>query len=485
MDTSLLIPTLDLNKESDLYYLAGLMEPLLRVRFRYDRCKLVSQIVSTSWYAKHVIQKHLGGIVCSGKGKELAFSSRQMYTIAKRFLPLSTSLRDLYQSIIDLVDYKTNINHSAVSSHNEEYKQAYKKGLDNHKQKVLANRERKLPIDNPSYLTGSHDINKVFTIEQIEQIKSLIVYAKSNQAIEEENKVRQTNRVMNQIAAEERRIVERDRRRIERKRQRAATYEQYKKERHTRSIERLRVKKEQQEARKAARTLARQQKKQRVLDNIANGVKTCGHCEETLSLDHFNKNRCVVGGYGVYCKRCSHERYYQPNKALFDARSRQWQKDNPEKTKAMGRKESRKPHNLLRKHIRTRIKAFLNETLPTNKHIDYVGCSITDLRNYIETLFAPDMTWANYGGTKGWCIDHIIPHTSFNHNNDTHLHWCWNYRNLRPMWYAENSSKSDQIGGFSVRQLRKQQRYHELHDLVGQGLQDIGITTKNDYLASL
>ena len=74
--------------------------------------------------------------------------------------------------------------------------------------------------------------------------------------------------------------------------------------------------------------------------------------------------------------------------------------------------------------------------------INLVGCSIPKVRNHLEKQFEAWMTWENYG-RGGWHIDHIRPCMSFDLQEEAQQNVCFNWRNLRPMWAAENISKSD------------------------------------------
>jgi hypothetical protein len=46
-----------------------------------------------------------------------------------------------------------------------------------------------------------------------------------------------------------------------------------------------------------------------------------------------------------------------------------------------------------------------------NKSIDYLGCDIDFLKEYLESKFVDGMTWKNKG-FYGWHIDHIVPLSS-------------------------------------------------------------------------
>jgi hypothetical protein len=70
--------------------------------------------------------------------------------------------------------------------------------------------------------------------------------------------------------------------------------------------------------------------------------------------------------------------------------------------------------------------------------VEYLGCSISELRGYIEEQFKVGMSWDNYGE---WHIDHILPRVSFDHTKESEIFKCWHYSNLQPLWAYENFSK--------------------------------------------
>jgi hypothetical protein len=69
----------------------------------------------------------------------------------------------------------------------------------------------------------------------------------------------------------------------------------------------------------------------------------------------------------------------------------------------------------------------------------YVGCTPGFLRNHLESLFKPGMTWNNYGE---WHVDHIVPLSWFPFDRDPSLHFvASHWTNLQPLWGRENVSK--------------------------------------------
>ncbi len=70
------------------------------------------------------------------------------------------------------------------------------------------------------------------------------------------------------------------------------------------------------------------------------------------------------------------------------------------------------------------------------KTFELIGCSVDELKSYLESQFESWMTWDNYGLyngelNHGWDIDHIIPLSSAYSEID--LIKLNHYTNLRPL----------------------------------------------------
>ncbi len=76
--------------------------------------------------------------------------------------------------------------------------------------------------------------------------------------------------------------------------------------------------------------------------------------------------------------------------------------------------------------------------------IALLGCSIVELKTYLESLFQPGMSWENYGyGYDKWNVDHIRPCASFDLANQEQQKICFHWTNLQPLWQTENMLKAD------------------------------------------
>jgi len=87
--------------------------------------------------------------------------------------------------------------------------------------------------------------------------------------------------------------------------------------------------------------------------------------------------------------------------------------------------------------LRTRAKNAMRGVRGSGVRL--LGCSVVELREYLELHFLVGMTWENYG--TAWVIDHIKPLAKFDLTNPEQAQVAFNWSNLRPCWDVENSSK--------------------------------------------
>lgn len=83
-----------------------------------------------------------------------------------------------------------------------------------------------------------------------------------------------------------------------------------------------------------------------------------------------------------------------------------------------------------------------------------LGCTISELRDHLESKFQPGMIWENRGhGFGKWNIDHIVPLEAFDLTNRQHVVLACHYLNLQPLWHEENMSKGNKYP-FDTEQFR-------------------------------
>lgn len=92
--------------------------------------------------------------------------------------------------------------------------------------------------------------------------------------------------------------------------------------------------------------------------------------------------------------------------------------------------------NMIRKSLKRNKSGRHWETL--------VPYTLEELKQHLEGLFQPGMSWNNYGK---WHIDHKIPKSKFQFTNseDKEFQECWALENLQPLWAEENWKKSDSL----------------------------------------
>jgi len=94
--------------------------------------------------------------------------------------------------------------------------------------------------------------------------------------------------------------------------------------------------------------------------------------------------------------------------------------------------------------LRGRIRKVIKNNWKLGSAIQDLGCTVPELKLYLEVQFKPGMTWDNWSFT-GWHVDHIIPLDSFNLQNREEFLKACHYTNLQPLWAEENLKKSNKL----------------------------------------
>jgi hypothetical protein len=193
-------------------------------------------------------------------------------------------------------------------------------------------------------------------------------------------------------------------------------------------------------------------------------TKTCTKCGRVLPIEDYHraKNGCRHGRVAV-CKACvkayadsrkvekrEYDRLYlKRNYARRKKTNRRWCDEHRDRVNAYCR---RTPQTIMANNLRGRIRHWaLREKVKTDTlPMDLMGCTITKLREHLESKFKPGMTWGNYGkGVGKWCIDHIVPMNEFDLLDEAQQRIVCHYTNLQCLWFDENSNKGhmhNQVG---------------------------------------
>jgi uncharacterized protein (DUF983 family) len=144
---------------------------------------------------------------------------------------------------------------------------------------------------------------------------------------------------------------------------------------------------------------AKQLEEQQLMIGIEN--KTCRYCNVIKHKDRFRHNR-------LKCRDCERD----------------------------------DPHEKYKRYIRTRIYNCLKNHNKTKHSIDYLGCTTLEYSDYIFS-YNESYNLENYG--KIWHIDHVIPISKFDLNNQEKQLIAFNWRNTMPLSCRENLSKNNKI----------------------------------------
>jgi hypothetical protein len=119
-----------------------------------------------------------------------------------------------------------------------------------------------------------------------------------------------------------------------------------------------------------------------------------------------------------------------------------WRSKNNDKVRECGKRNMRtwisNPRNRLSSTMSALIRHNLDRGKKENKHWEtLVPYTLDELKQHLESLWEPGMTWENHGD---WHIDHKIPIISFDPQTDIRIVCA--LENLRPMW-----ATTREIGG--------------------------------------
>jgi hypothetical protein len=118
------------------------------------------------------------------------------------------------------------------------------------------------------------------------------------------------------------------------------------------------------------------------------------------------------------------------------------------------------PFDKLKRNIRSIIHSCLNKK---TKHThEYLGCTLVEYLKWI--LIDPNFTLDNRG--KVWHIDHIIPLSKFNFENEQEMMMAFNWRNTMPLLAKDNLSKNNKIIKPQIEEhLKTLNNYHKENNL--------------------
>lgn len=211
--------------------------------------------------------------------------------------------------------------------------------------------------------------------------------------------------------------------------------------------------------------------------------KKCSICKNIYSTDCFNKDKSRGDGYDAKCKACKKQMgdiykekykdkiaaYTESVKEIKREQSRLYQRKNKDRINKHRRDMRKKHPHIFRERYknryysdekfriahtyRTRVRKALCKNYKSGKTLELLGCTIPELKAYLENRFLPTMSWDNYGSL--WHIDHIKPCASYDLTDPKQQAECFHYTNLQPLFakttiidgvtYIGNIEKRDNI----------------------------------------
>lgn len=177
-------------------------------------------------------------------------------------------------------------------------------------------------------------------------------------------------------------------------------------------------------------------------------MKICKKCNTAKPLENYYKHTGYKDNHRSICIECFKKEkasYQRNNKDKSKLYIKKWQKNNEDKVKEIRNNNFNNKYkndvyfamsHLLKDRLRKALKA---KNWQKNTHfVEYIGCTLNELKNHIEKQFIEGMTWENKGK---WHIDHIIPLSSA--KTEEELYKLCHYTNLQPLWAIDNIKKSN------------------------------------------
>lgn len=176
----------------------------------------------------------------------------------------------------------------------------------------------------------------------------------------------------------------------------------------------------------------------------------CSWCNKIKLVSEFNKNKRKSNGYNSSCKQCAslkNQIRYKKDKESIKQKTNTYyhlNKDKIQKTKNIYnlKREKEDINYKLTRRLRNRLYyALKKKSWKKDTHFSkYIGCSLEELKQHLQSQFIENMNWNNYGL---WEIDHLIPLSSA--NSPEELYKLCHYTNLQPLWAKDNRIKSNNI----------------------------------------
>jgi len=139
-------------------------------------------------------------------------------------------------------------------------------------------------------------------------------------------------------------------------------------------------------------------------------------------------------------KKQKDKEYRAKNYEKYKEYHKIWAKQNYNDMKTNPERQEEFIRHKIKKNTARRIREMLGFK-KSDTTLYYVGCTLDQFKQHLESKFQENMNWENYG--SAWHIDHIIPCNAFNFLDEKQVKACFHYKNLQPLWATENIIKKD------------------------------------------
>jgi hypothetical protein len=144
-------------------------------------------------------------------------------------------------------------------------------------------------------------------------------------------------------------------------------------------------------------------------------------------------------------KKTLDKAYRENNKDKRNSRHKAWHESNKDKVNIYYKHRRKTDIQFkLQATLRSRLHSAVKDNRKKGSAVKDLGCTIEQLKQYLESKFQPGMSWDNHT-VDGWHIDHIKPLSSFDLSDRKQLLEACHYTNLQPLWAKDNLTKSDKI----------------------------------------
>ena len=201
--------------------------------------------------------------------------------------------------------------------------------------------------------------------------------------------------------------------------------------------------------------------------------KECSKCKVVKPLDGFHRQPGGKYGRRSYCNECVKQyskdnrekiskqqaQWYQGNKEEIREQVKKYYQDNKEKKKEYEQAHRAERNEWQRNRynnepvvaLRASVRSLIWHALKRNDGskvgesvLQYLPYTIEELKEHLESLFEPGMTWEN---RTEWHIDHIYPHSKLPYDSMRHPNFlkAWALDNLQPLWAEDNLRKGNKV----------------------------------------